>query len=110
MFSFPIISQENWEFKTDKRIHFGAGVVIAIPSYYLIYNVTNDHEISRNAAWIIPVFAAIGKEGFDWTRGKEISLADFSYTLAGAIVTTFIITRIQKWKQKKWRKKFELYD
>lgn len=108
MFSFSLIAQENWEFKSDKKLHALSGVVISIPSYYLMYNATNDHEVSRNAAWMFPAFAALGKEVFDGMQGKEISFADMSYTIGSALITTFVITRIQKRIQKKWNKKFEI--
>lgn len=108
LFSFVLNAQENWQFKQDKKLHAVSGVVIAVPSYYLMYDLTQDHKVSRNAAWMFPTFAALGKEVFDGMQGKEISFADMSYTIGSAIITTIIITRIQKRRQKKWREKFEI--
>lgn len=112
LFSFwanaQIQSTEDWSFKPDKGLHALGGVVIAIPSYYLMYNATNDFEVSRNAAWMIPAFCALGKEFADGVQGKEISLADMSYTIGSALITTFIITRIQKRRKRKWDAKFNI--
>ena len=110
MFSFALQGQENWEFKSDKRLHFGGGVVISIISFPLMYDYTGDLEVSRNAAWMFTTFAAMGKEFLDAGKlittgqGAGFSFADITYTVLGAIVTTTIITRIQKRRQKKWRK------
>lgn len=105
---FCLTAQEYWQFKTDKKLHALSGVVISIPSYYLMYNATNDHEVSRNAAWMFPAFAALGKEVFDGMQGKEISFSDMSYTIGSALITSFVITRIRKRRQKKWDKRFEI--
>jgi hypothetical protein len=99
---------EDWSFKADKVKHGIAGVVIAIPSYYLMYNYTGDHEVSRNAAWMIPAFAALGKEFTDGMQGKEISLADAGYTIFSGLVTAWVCKGIAKRKQRKWEKKFDI--
>ena len=114
MFSFALNAQKNWEFKPNKAKHLIVGAVLPIPSYYLMYNYTQDHEVSRNSAWMFPVFIAMGKEFLDAGKlittgqGVGFSFADFGYTVGGAIITTIVITRIQKRRQKKWRKKFEI--
>lgn len=114
LFPFCLTAQENWQFKQDKAKHTIVGAVLPIPSYLLMYNKGYDHKICRNAAWMFPTFIAMGKEFLDagelmtTGQGAGFSFADISYTLAGAIVTTIIITRIQKGRQKKWRKKFDI--
>ncbi len=112
LFAFTINAQielsEDWSFKTDKKLHAISGVVIAIPSYYLMQNAGYDYKICRNAAWMFPTFATLGKEFMDGMQGKEISLSDMSYTICSALITTFVITRIYKRRQKKLRKRFDI--
>ena len=108
MFSVALHAQENWQFKADKRLHVISGMAISIPSYYLMLNKTQDIEVSRNAAWMFPAFAALGKEFADGIQGKHVSLSDMSYTIGSAIITTFILTRITKRRQNKWHKKFNI--
>ena len=110
--TFTLNAQENWQFKLDKGIHAGTCAIIAVPSLLLMYNATNDWQLSKNASVMIPAIAALGKEFLDlfkWLatqQGAGFSFADFCYGVAGAYVSRFIMVGIYKWKQKRWNKKF----
>jgi hypothetical protein len=99
---------EDWSFKNDKKLHAISGVVISIPSYYGVYSITGDFKVSRNAAWMFPAFAALGKEFSDAMGGGEFSVSDISYTIGSAIITTIIMTSITKRRYKKRQKRFEI--
>ena len=114
MFIFWANAQENWQFKPDKVKHTIVGAGLAIPSYLLMHNKVYDHKICRNAAWMFPAFIAMGKEFLDagelmtTGQGGGFSFADISYTIGGAIITTIIIDRIYKRRQRKLREKYNI--
>lgn len=115
---FTLNAQENWQFKADNRLHFGAGVGIAVVSLPLLYLNTNDLEGSTNAAFWISTGCGGAKELLDLLKylktgkGLGASESDFVYTfagsIAGALLTKFVIMIIQKAKKKKWDKKFNI--
>lgn len=118
LFSFALSAQENWEFRADNRLHFGAGVVIAVISLPLMYEYTDDLEGSANGAFWVAAASGGAKEILDLLKylitrkGVGASYTDFTYTfigaVTGALLTKFIIVLIQKHKQKKWDEKFNI--
>lgn len=97
---------ESYAFKQDKAYHVLAGTGISAGTYLLVYHKTKDEGLAFRAAWMSSAFAAIGKEGFDMMNGKQISLADMSYTIAGGLITSglmYVGTKIIK--KRKQRKK-----
>ncbi len=109
MFSFALQAQielsEDWSFKPDKGKHMVGGSVVSAATFSIVYHKTKDTNLAFRAGWMSSAFAAIGKEGFDFMEGKEVSLADMGYTIIGGVFSSsvmyFITKGIEKRKQNK---------
>lgn len=98
LFSFSLQAQiqlsENYSFKPDKGLHAIGGAATSLTLFSVVYHKTNDPNLAFRAGWMSSAFVAMGKEGFDFMSGKEISLADMTYTIASGILTSFIYKKI----------------
>ena len=97
---------ESYAFKQDKVYHILAGTGISAGTFILVNRKTNDIDLAFRAAWMSSAFAALGKEVYDCSQGKEISLADMSYTIGSGLLTAYAFKIITKRRQKKRMKKF----
>ncbi len=98
---------EDYSFKQDKAYHVLAGTGISAGTFILVNHKTNDVDLAFRAAWMSSAFAALGKEMYDGVNGKQISLADMSYTIASGLLTAFTMRIITKHRHKKRVLKFE---
>ena len=110
MFAFWANAQiqlsEDYSFKKDKAYHVLAGTGISSGTFILFHNKTNDIDLSFRAAWMSSAFASLGKEIYDCSQGKELSLSDMSYTIASGLLTAYAFKIITKRREKKRIKKF----
>jgi hypothetical protein len=97
---------ESYAFKQDKVYHVLAGTGISVGTFIFVNNKTNDIDLAFRAAWMSSAFAALGKEIYDCSQGKEVSLADMSYTIASGLLTAYAFKIITKHRRKKKIKKF----
>ena len=79
---------ESYAFKQDKAKHLIVGSGMSIMTYSLVYHKTKDEGLAFRAGWMSSAFAGLGKEVIDMTQGKEMSLADMSYTIAGGLISS----------------------
>ncbi len=119
LFTFSVNAQiqlsEDWSFKPDKAKHSIAGSVIGGVSYISFGNNPNwgekdidTYKYKYRAALIMVSFSAMGKEYLDVMMGKEISLADMSYTIFSGMATAWIFKRISIHRYKKRKAKFNI--
>ncbi len=103
---------ESYAFKQDKAYHVLAGTGISAGTFILVNKKTNDIDLAFRAAWMSTAFAALGKEMYDGVNGKQISLADMSYTIGSGILTAYLMKGITKIRDNRKRKKLnkKLYD
>lgn len=97
---------ESYAFKQDKVYHVLVGTGISAGTFILVNHKTNDIDLAFRAAWMSSAFAALGKEVCDGMNGKQISLADMSYTIGSGLLTAYAFKIIAKRRNKKRIEKF----
>ena len=98
---------ESYAFAPDKTKHLIVGSGTSIVVYSLVYHKTKNEGLAFRAGWMSSAFAGLGKEVIDMTQGKEMSLSDMSYTIAGGLASSSLMYGITKWRQKRQKKKLE---
>ena len=96
---------ESYAFAPDKAKHLIVGSGTSVVVYSLVYHKTKNEGLAFRAGWMSSAFAGLGKEVIDMAQGKEMSLADFSYTLTGGLISSGLMYAgtkiIKKRKQRK---------
>jgi len=90
---------EDWSFQTDKKLHVYVAAGTSAAIFTTTYLVTKDEALAFRAGIIITAFPIIAWEGLGFMTGKEISLADVSYGLGSAIVTStlsYVVVKISR--------------
>ncbi|NME68461.1 hypothetical protein HHU12_10870 [Flammeovirga aprica JL-4] len=96
LFSSNIYAQESWDFKTDKQLHYGAGLVIGATVYTSAYSMGESPKKSFYIAMGATAFAGIAKEFMDEISYGGWSDADLGYTLLGGLTSAgsgYLVTK-----------------
>ena len=99
---------EDYSFKKDKIYHTSLGAGISSGMFFWVNNKTNDVDLAFRAAWMSSAFAGLSKEIYDVVGGKEMSIADMSYTTLSGLGTAYIMKRITIRRNKKRAKRDKL--
>ncbi len=102
---------ESYAFKQDKQLHTIVGIGSSALVFSLVNRKTNDIDLSFRAAWMSSAFLALGKEMYDCSQGREVSLSDMTYTIGSGLLTAYVFKCVKKHRRKKKLKRLnEFWD
>ena len=93
-------SNEDWSFKPDKAKHTFVGSGSSALVFIHVNRKTNDIDLAVRAAWMSSALLALGKEMYDGVNGKEVSLADMTYTIGSGVLTAYLMKSITRYRHK----------